>query len=84
MHARISNYDPLHAGFHTEGRGEFQRGGGWNSPPATIFPYPEILKLSMVIVLAIYMLLNVSMCHQNVRKFCPKLRQNVRSNLRDI
>ena len=39
------------------------------------FPYPEILKLSMVIILAIYMLLNVSMCHQNVRKFCPRLCQ---------
>ena len=44
------------------------------SPP----PPPEILKLSMVIIvvpsiLAIlfYMLLDISMCHQNVGKFVP-------------
>ena len=49
-------------------------GGGGISPPATI-PPPEILKLSIVIILAIYMLLNISMCHQNVWKFCPRLRQ---------
>ena len=29
-------------------------------------PPPEILKLSMVVILAIYMLLNISMCHLNV------------------
>ena len=48
-------------------------GGGdpWNSPQS----YPEILKLSMVIILAVYMLLNISMCHQNVWKVCPRLRQ---------
>ena len=52
------------------------RGGPEISPPPSHnFPYPEILKLSMVIIIAIYMLLNVSMCHQNVRKFCPRLRQ---------
>ena len=60
-------------GFHTEGEGP------WNfPPPATIPPPPppEILKLCMVIILAIYMLLNISMCHQNVVwKFCPRLRQ---------
>ena len=51
--------------------------GPWNSPPLSYnFLYPEILKLSMVIILAIYMLLNVSMCHQNVVwKFCPRLHQ---------
>ena len=58
-------------GFHTEG------GRGLEFPPGPShdFPYPEILKLSMVIILAIYMLLNVSMCHQNVWKFCPRLHQ---------
>ena len=44
-------------------------GGAGISPP----PPPEILKLSMVIILAIYVLLNISMCHQNVWK--PRLRQ---------
>ena len=28
-----------------------------------------------VIILTIYMLLNMIMCHQNVWKFCPRLRQ---------
>ena len=37
-------------------------------PPSHNFANPEILKLSMVTILAIYILLNVSMCH--VRKFC--------------
>ena len=58
------------SGFHTEGGGRLEF-----FPPSHNFPYPEILKLSMVIILAIYMLLNVSMCHQNVRKFCPRLHQ---------
>ena len=50
-----------------------RRGGPWNfPPPVTIFPTPEILKLSMV---TMYMLLDISMSHQNVRKFCPKLHQ---------
>ena len=41
---------------------------------------PEILKLSMFIILAIYMLMNVSMYHQTcVWKFVPDC---VRSNLR--
>ena len=71
MHARISNYGPLHARFHTEGRGA----GIPPPPPSHNLPNPEILKLSMVIILAICMLLNVSMCHQNVRKFCPRLHQ---------
>ena len=55
------------SGFHTERR----RGGGLDfSPP------PEIWKLSMIIISAIYMLLNISMCHQNVVwKFCPRLRK---------
>ena len=57
-------------GFIQRGEG----GGGWNFPPPP--PPPEILKLSVVIILAIYMLLNISMCHQNVVwKFCPRLRQ---------
>ena len=60
----------IFAGFHTE-----TGGGGAGIPPIHSFPYPEILKLSMVIILAIYMLLNVSMCHQNVLKFWPRLRQ---------
>ena len=51
--------------------------GGWNSTPSHNFPYPEILKLSMVITLPIYMLLNISMCRQNVQKF-----SRIRSNLR--
>ena len=43
--------------------------GDWISPP-------EILKLSMIIISAIYMLLNISMCHQNVVwKFCPRLHK---------
>ena len=54
--------------------------GGLEFPPP---PPPEILKLSMVIIvvpsiLAIqfYMLLDISMCHQNVVwKVCPRLRQ---------
>ena len=50
-------------------RVSYRGGGGLEFPP------PEILKLSMVIILAIYMLLNISMCHQNVWKFCPRLRQ---------
>ena len=51
------------AGFHTEGRGALE------------FPPPEILKLSMVFILAIYMLLNISMYHQNVWKSCHRLCQ---------
>ena len=52
------------------------RGGGGGGGPGIPPPPPEILKLSMVIILAIYMLLNISMCHQNVVwKFCPRLRQ---------
>ena len=53
------------------------RGGG----TLEFHPLPkEILKLSMVIILAIYMLLNISMCHQNVVwNFVPDC---VRSNLR--
>ena len=38
------------------------------------FPYPEILKLSMVIILAIYMLLNIYVS-SNVQKFHPRLHQ---------
>ena len=59
-------------GFHTDGGGG---GGGPGIPP------PEILKLGMVIIvvpsiLAICMLLDISMCHQNVVwKVCPRLRQ---------
>ena len=64
----VDTYVP--SGFHTEGGGALEF-----VPPSHNFPYQEILKLSMVIILAIYMLLNVSMCHQNVRKFCPKLCQ---------
>ena len=56
-------------------QGFIQRLGGPGISPPPNFPYPEILKLSMVIILAIYMLLNASMCHQNVRKFCPRLHQ---------
>ena len=50
------------------------RGGPKISPPPPPPPglNPEILKLSMVTILAIYMLLNTSMCHQNVQKFCPR------------
>ena len=58
--------DSPQAGFHMgEGDGP---GIPPPPPPGHNFPYPEILKLSMVIILAI-------MCHQNVRKFCPRLRQ---------
>ena len=38
-------------------------------------PPPEILKLSMVFILAICMLLDISMCHQSVWKFYPRLCQ---------
>ena len=63
------------AGFHTEGEGlEF--------PPPPPPPPPEILKLSMVIIVVpsvlanqFYILLDISMCHQNVRKVCPRLCQ---------
>ena len=56
--------------------------GGLEFPPSQNSP-PEILKLSMVIIvvpslLAIYMLLDihVSMCYQNVVwVVCPRLRQ---------
>ena len=57
-------------------------GGGLEFPPARIPPpsSPEILKLSTVIIgvpsiLACYMLLDISMYHQNVWKVCPKLHQ---------
>ena len=40
-------------------RGGGGGGGGLESPPRHNFLYPEILKLSMVIMLAIYMLLNI-------------------------
>ena len=48
-----------------------------------ISPPPETLKLSMVIIIVVpsilaiqfYMLLDISMCHQNVWKVCPRLRQ---------
>ena len=58
-------------------QGFIQKGGGAGIPPPPIshnFPYPEILKLSMVIILAI---LHVTerMCHQNVWKFCPRLHE---------
>ena len=57
--------------------------GGLEFPPPPPPHPPEILKLSMVIIvvpsiLAIqfYMLLDISMCHQNVVwKVCPRLRQ---------
>ena len=52
-------------------QGFIQSGGGPGIPPSLPpshnFSYPEILKLSMVIILAI-------MCHQNVWKFCPRLQ----------
>ena len=44
----------------TQCQGFIQRGGGPGISP------PEILKLSMVFILAIYMLLDISMYHQNV------------------
>ena len=57
-------------------QGFIQSAGGPGIPsPSHNFPYPEILKLSRVIIFAIYMSLNVSVCHQNVWKFCPRLRQ---------
>ena len=63
--------------FYQHMQGFKQRGLEFPPVPSHNFPYPEILKLSMVIILAIYMLLNVSMCHQNVQKF-----SRIRSNLR--
>ena len=51
-------------------RGE---GGLEFSPPSHSFPYPEIMKLSMVIILAIHV--TERKYHQNVRKFCPRLCQ---------
>ena len=56
-------------------RVSYRGGGDLESPPSHNFPYPEILKLSMVIIIVIYMLLDISMCHQSVWKFCPRLRQ---------
>ena len=60
-------------------QGSIQRVGTWNfpPPPSHNFPYPEFLKLNMVIILAIYMLLNLSMCHQNVRKFLSQIASEV-------
>ena len=61
-HMAHSQYHMLHRG----------GGGGLESSSLP----PEILKLNMIIILAIYMLLNVGMCHQNiVWKFCPRLHQ---------
>ena len=53
-------------------RVSYRGGGAWNSPPLSHnFPYPEILKLSMVIILAIYMLLNISTVIKMFGNFVP-------------
>ena len=49
-------------------------------PPGHNFIYPEILKLSMVIILAIYMLLNICI----IKMFGNFVPYCVRSNLRGI
>ena len=74
------NLIKLSPGFHTEGGGGGGGGGGLEFPPPSHnFPPPppppqKILKLSMVIIIS-YLHVTEHMCHQNVCKFCPRLRQ---------